>query len=200
MTLPTEKAKEIGVIRSVEDIKISNEMRSEFKEGIVYDAFEPNDPAAFAFAASSKFDEKKTFQRQVFSNYIYPPLKRSFKSVVRITALVLVATRKFKKLVILKRIRENQIDASELKRLDFHPAKFTVFNCQIVYKECNYPGEEKLASYFSVKGVPIGQPQDVLTNEIKEELWLRYFGHEFEECFRVQNVHPTQQQPLILSH
>ena len=62
--------------------------------------------------------------------YIYPPLKRSFKSTVRIIALVLVASRKFKKLLVLKQIERKEKAKDALKELDFQEQKFTVFNIQ----------------------------------------------------------------------
>ena len=91
MNLEMEEAKKLGIIKTVEEIKLTNEEKKVFKKGIVYDTFEEADPTVFSVTKIASFDKQKTKARQDFSKYIFPPLKRSFKSLVRITALVLAA-------------------------------------------------------------------------------------------------------------
>ena len=100
----------------------------------------------------------------MFSNYLYPPLNRSFKSVVRITALVLLAVAKFKRLSIRKKIERGEQSKLALRAVDFPPARSKVFNHQIgvgdeesddfVAKISEFESGN-LPSYFSVQGVPI---------------------------------------------
>ena len=59
----------------------------------------------------------KMIEREVFSEYLYSPLKRSFSSVVRITALVLRAHRKFMLQLRRRRARPDNVKL----------AKFSVF-------------------------------------------------------------------------
>ena len=78
-------------------------------------------------------------ERQSKADYLYSPLLRSFKSCVRITALVLVAVSKFKRLTLVKQIERQEKPASALKLLDFPEAKFSVFNGQVLHlKEYRY--------------------------------------------------------------
>ena len=157
MQMSIEEAKEVGVIKTVEDIKLTNDKKKVFKEGIVYDTFEEADPTIFAVAKGATLDAQKIYERQVFSNYIFPPLKRSFKAMVRITALVIVAVKKFKKLLLKKQIQREEKPKSVLKSLDFDPPKFTVFNCQVVLEPTNQDlpdyKSESLEEYFSIDGV-----------------------------------------------
>ena len=126
-----EKAKDDGIIKSVEDIKLTNDKKKTFKEGIAYDVFDEEDQGVFAVAQVEKIDDKKMTDRITFSNYIYPPLKRSFKAVVRITALVILAKTKFKRLLMRKKIERGEVPKSELKKLDFSPSKFSVFSSNV---------------------------------------------------------------------
>ena len=79
MKMSIDKANEKGVIKSIENIKLSNEKKKVLKEGIVYDTFDEINEGVFAVAHVGRIDQEKTKQRLIFSNYIYPPLKRSFK-------------------------------------------------------------------------------------------------------------------------
>ena len=66
MTKSIEEAKESGVIKTVEEIKLTNDKKKVFKEGIVYDTFEEVSPGVLAVAKMDEKDENKTFARQVF--------------------------------------------------------------------------------------------------------------------------------------
>ena len=47
------------------------------KEGIIFDQFEADD-SKVAVAKINLIDVKKVAEREAFSEYIFPPLKRSF--------------------------------------------------------------------------------------------------------------------------
>ena len=99
-----KKAKLDRVIKSVEDIKLNYETNKFVKEGIVFDTFEsPELNGAFGVVnIKSKLDTNKFAEREVSSNYLYSLLKQNFLSIVRITAIAIIATRIFKKLLYLK--------------------------------------------------------------------------------------------------
>ena len=75
-----------GIIKSVHEIKLSNEAKKVMKEGIIFDQFEADDTMV-AVAKINVIDVRKVAEREAFAEYIYPPLKRSFRSLVRITSL-----------------------------------------------------------------------------------------------------------------
>ena len=131
------KAQSDGIIKTVEDIKLTNDKKKTFKEGIAYDVFDETDHNIFAVAKVDEKNHNKIFERQSFSNYLYPPLKRSFKSTVRITALVLLAVAKFKRFLIKKRIERGEQTKLALRAVDFPPIRFKVFNHQIGEHDCD---------------------------------------------------------------
>ena len=123
MKLEVEEAIKSGVIRNVEDIKLDNESRKAFKEGVHLDS-------SLNYAANQTQDDPrylvtKTIERDKFSNYIFPPLKRSFRGFVRITALVLLAVKKFG-MVTARSLRNVPIsDGSTIESLIDPPAQFS---------------------------------------------------------------------------
>ena len=123
MKLEVEEAIKSGVIRNVEDIKLDNESRKAFKEGVLLDS-------SLNYAANQTHDDPrylvtKTIERDKFSNYIFPPLKRSFRGFVRITALVLLAVKKFG-MVTARSLRNVPIsDGSTIESLIDPPAQFS---------------------------------------------------------------------------
>ena len=190
MNLPVKEAVNLGVIKSVKDIKLSNDAKKIFKEGIIFDAMEDNlearsnsaaaDVTRAAIAADlhanvhkldhvqvNNVDATKTVQREEFANYIYPPLKRSFRATVRIIGHVLKATVLFKKLLLLAKVRRGQADKSDLQKLNFPPPKFTTFT---VISEDNMhskvdkslPVKGKLVEYFMMNGVKVGKEKKIL--------------------------------------
>ena len=145
-----EQAKLDGIIKSVEDIKLNNENKKIVKEGIMFDTFDKSeDGSAFAVVnLRSKFDTNKLVEREISSQYLYSPLRRNFLSVVRITAMVILAARKFKKLLYLKRIRNKEMEKEKLKELDFEPPMFSIFSINCVAPH-PVKTEVKLHRYFS---------------------------------------------------
>ena len=89
-----KEARMEGIIKLIEDIKLPNENKK-VKDGIVFDVFDESDDKAGVFVVCNlaKDDCKKVADCEVLSNYLYPPLKRKFTSVVRITRYILLAYR-----------------------------------------------------------------------------------------------------------
>ena len=129
MKEPVEKAIDMGVIKSTSDIKLNNDAKKVFKEGIIYETIENFVSVNTNISHSIKTaDNQKIIDRELFSLYIFPPLKRSFRPTVRIIALILRAVNKFKKLLVKKHVKEGKLDKVELQNLNFPPPKFTSFN------------------------------------------------------------------------
>ena len=76
-------------------MKLSKEAKKDLREGIVFDAFQ-EDESHVAIASVNVVDVQKVKEHERFSNYIFPPLKRSFVPMVRIVALVFRAVKRFK--------------------------------------------------------------------------------------------------------
>ena len=87
-----EARKEV-IIKHIQDIKLNNENKKKVKDGIVFDTFNDSNDEAGIFAVHNltKEDFQKIADCEIASNYLYPPSKRSFTSVVRITSYVLLA-------------------------------------------------------------------------------------------------------------
>ena len=117
-------------LSNIEDIKLNNENKKKVKDGIVFDAFNKSNDEAGVFAVCSltKDDFKKIADCEISSNYLYPPLKRSFTSVVRITSYVLLAVTMWKRKLYLKQIGRQVRDAADLKKLEFREPTFLLFN------------------------------------------------------------------------
>ena len=85
-------------------------------------------PSINAVNARNVIDHAKIVERETFSNYLIPPLKRSFIPTTRIIAIVLKAVALFKKGMLLARVKAGKVDMSELELLNFPPVKFTTFS------------------------------------------------------------------------
>ena len=116
-----KQAKLDRVIKSVKDIKLNNKTKKLVKEGIAFNTFDGSEESGvFAVVnVKSKLDVSKFAEREMSSNNLFSLLKQNFLSFVRITAIVILATRTFKKLLYLKMIRDNDIEKEGLKELDF---------------------------------------------------------------------------------
>ena len=159
MSSSIEKAKENGIIKHVEDIKLSNENKKKFKDGIVFDTFDIENLDVLAVCNFGKKDELQLEQLGA-SYYLYPPLKRNFRSVVRIMGFVVFAARKWKSILVKKQISRNEKSAQDLTNLDFKPPIFSVFSSfssqqEIVADEVVQFGQNNvsLSIYFNVNGV-----------------------------------------------
>ena len=122
-----EDALKSGIIKSVQDIKLTNEAKKVMKEGIVFDQFE-KDESNVAIERVNLIDVNKVAEREAFSRYIYPPLKRSFRTTVRIVSLIFMAIRKFKEGRVKRRVREGKADLSQLQDLKPDKVRFSLFH------------------------------------------------------------------------
>ena len=87
--------------------------------------------------------------------YLYPPLKRKFTSVVRITALVILACAKFKRKLYLKKIERKEKNIEDLKTLDFKEPKFSLFQVLAQIDQEGTGKQSNIVDYFSINGFPI---------------------------------------------
>ena len=76
---------------------------------IIPDAFYKVNQGFFAVHQVERINKEKMEERLLLSEYLYNPLKRSFKAVIRITAMVILANTKLMKILIRSRIREGTL-------------------------------------------------------------------------------------------
>ena len=164
MKMSLDEAKETGAIKHVDDIKLSHEKKKVFKEGIIFDTFEENDLSVFAVAGVLKVDLEKVKQRMLEVNYIFPPLKRKFESLVRITALVLRYINKLRRRAVKNLVEIEKKTQKDLESLDAKQPIFSIFTLSYSAHEIpmqeDYPDienalkdEKPLTEYFNINGV-----------------------------------------------
>ena len=127
MRLSLEEAIKTGIVTRLKDINLQGEKKEDFKKGVSVDPGFEVINKGHNIVTMSQADQNKVSQRLAFSNYIFPPLKRKFTSVVRITSIVLTAVRMFKKLLIKAQIRKGLKTSDDLKVLNPPPVKFVAF-------------------------------------------------------------------------
>ena len=98
-------------------------------------------------------------------------MKRGFRSLVRITTLVLVAVRKFKKLGLKKQIERNEKSKEALKDLDFPAPKFAVFNIGTENKNREVKNNTKLSEEFNIDSYIVKKNFCYQTNSWSSEEW-----------------------------
>ena len=145
MTEPVEKAIQSDVIKSLRDIKLDDEAKKQFKEGVMMDS------SLNTVSSLKEIMPNKVVEREVFSNYIYPPLKRQFPSLVRIVAYIHLAVLKFKTKMVRARLSRNVpvSDGSTLESLKLPAPKFKVFSVLSNSSENQW----SLCSLFNIDGV-----------------------------------------------
>jgi len=129
MKLSVKEAEEQGVIKNSHEIILDNDMKKKLREGAIHDDFDDVENKAVSYRVNS-VDIITVAQVETESDYIYPLLKRNFRSLTRITTYVIVACRKFKKKMMLAKIErgEKVSDGSTLKDLNFPPPKFVSYS------------------------------------------------------------------------
>ncbi len=125
MTWPLSKAESENIIKPAQAIKLEDEEKKVFKDGIIFDEFS-DDPSVFALTPKIKIDKKKLTERCVFAKYLFNPMNRSFRPVVRITALVLKAVRLFKIGRIKSLIKRGEASNEDLEKLQPAPVQFSL--------------------------------------------------------------------------
>ena len=124
MMKSVEEAVESGIIKSLHNIKLDDESKKLFKEGVMLDS-------SLNFVLSLKVNTpEKVIERERFSNYVYPPLKRQFPSLVRIVAYVHLAVFKFKEKMVRARLSQGVpvSDGSTLDSIKLPSPKFKAFS------------------------------------------------------------------------
>ena len=142
---PVEKAKESDVIKSLQVIKLDDEAKKQFKEGVMMDS-------SLNTVSSLRGNmPNKVVDREVFPNYIYPPLKRQFPSLVHIVGYVHLAVLMFKTRMVRARLLRNVpvSDGSTLENLKLPAPKFKVFSVLSNSSENQW----SLRSLFNINGV-----------------------------------------------
>ena len=129
MTKSIEQAKQQGIVKHVDDIKLSNDMKKTFGEGVAYDTFDTTETGVFAVARIGKLDKEKIAQRILKAKYIYSPLKRNFRSLVLVTGFILEVVRKWLRRLIKLRILKNECTEADLENLDLKEPVFSIFSC-----------------------------------------------------------------------
>ena len=83
----------------------------------------------FAVARIGKLDKEKIAQRILKARYIYPPLKRNFRSLVLVTGFILEVVRKWLRRLTKLRILKNECTEADLVSLDLKEPVFSIFSC-----------------------------------------------------------------------
>ena len=131
MNKSEEQAKQDKVIKHVDDIKLSNDKKKTFGEGVAYDSFDTTGSGVFAVTKIGKIDKEKIAQRILKANYIYPPLKRNFKSLVMVTGFTLEVVKKFLRSLTKLKISKEDCSAADHESLDLkepvssHPVRMS---------------------------------------------------------------------------
>ena len=155
MTKSYSEAINDGVLRTVDSIKLTNEAKKAVREGIVFDQFETE----LSYLAVTKVNTircDRVAEYEAYSRYIYPPLKRGFRSTVRITSIVLKAVRKFKYLRMKSKVRNGEatLEDVENQENEIEAGKFAIFNCSrkegLDYDQIIAPD---FSSLFNIYGV-----------------------------------------------
>ena len=152
MTMSIEDAQKTGILKNTRDIILDNDLKKELRKGAIFDDFEQADHIV------NHIDVKKVAEIEVSSNYLYSPLKRTFRSVVRINAYVILAWRKFKrKLFLAKHKRGEKLsDGTTLDNLNFSPPKFVSFPITVgenTAENLNDSNNTSLTDLFQVQDV-----------------------------------------------
>ena len=117
MRLPYDEAIRSGVIKTVKDIKLNNDEKKKLKEGIVFETFDDKEDNT-ALSLITVINIRKVAEREAYSDYIYPPLKRSWLPTVRIISLVLLAVKRFKRMLLVSKVRDGRAQIEEIKSFD----------------------------------------------------------------------------------
>ena len=130
MKLDITSALDTGIIKKVDDIKMDNEAKKSFKEGVMLESSLNLAVHSVSTCDANHSYSQKVVDRENFSQYVYPPLKRSFPSFVRVTAYVLLAYNKFKRGMVISRQQRNLpvSDGSDIKSIELPPPRFSVFS------------------------------------------------------------------------
>ena len=143
-----------GIIKSVHDIKLSNDGKKALKEGIIYEQFDDDDCNVGVLGIYS-ININKVAEYEAYSKYIYPPMKRSFLPTVRILSYVFLAVRKFKEGGVKSAIRKGKADPKDLDKFKSKGVRFTTFQTNSASNL-----DQPLSQKFRVHGVQCNVEKD----------------------------------------
>ena len=167
MTKSYAEAVKDGVIKSVKNIKLSNDEKKVMKEGIVFDTFD-TDNSNVAVAKINSIDILKVAQREAYSEYLFPPLKRSFIPTVRIISIVLRAVRKLKEGLLKAKIKKGTASQTDLDKIQVRNIKFTTFQLSNNIPEENVKNK-MLSKVFKVNGVTVNAKNKYVLLQLTDE-------------------------------
>ena len=153
MRMSVDDAVSLGAIKSVKDIKLDNQAKRVFKEGVILDS---SINSAFKLSREDKLSlSKRVIERETFSRYLLSPRKWSFPKFVRIMAFVKLVVRNWKYKLALRR-QERGLglsDGSSPKTImSKEPVKFTVFS---VFEGSHATTCSTLTEVFNIHGVNV---------------------------------------------
>ena len=163
MKMPVDDAMKSGAIKSVKEIKLDNEAKKIFKEGVMLDSSLNSVSSQDIHSTNVVTKQEKLLMsknvvlRLEFSQYIISPLKWSYPKFVRIIGYVKLAIRNWKyKLAVKKQSQGLSLsDGSTPESIrSSPPTKFSVFSV-FENKTGHKDDSEKLTDLFSVNGVKI---------------------------------------------
>ena len=129
MRMSVDNAVSLGAIKSVKNIKLDNQAKRVFKEGVILDS---SINSAFNLSREDKLSlSKRVIEREMFSKYLLSPRKWSYPKFVRIMAFVKLVVRNWKYKLALRRQKRGLClsDGSSPETImSKEPVKFTVFS------------------------------------------------------------------------
>ena len=121
-----EEALNSGVIKNVSDIQLTHESKKKLKEGLLIEDDVERRVRGFIIRTNQD-NAGKIAECELFSGYIYPPLKYTFRRTVRTVACIFLAARKFKVLLLRAKSRRGMDVEDQLQQLNSAGIQFRYF-------------------------------------------------------------------------
>ena len=130
--------------------------QSKAMESVAFDEFD-SDGIAFAVSQINTIDVNKVAKREAYSNYLYPVLKRSFLSKVRIMSIVMKSVKKVKIFGMRFKVKRKEVDVSKLNEMEneLEKVKLTVFTADNRSNRVFESVNGYLVNVFRVNGVKV---------------------------------------------
>ena len=130
--------------------------QSKAMESVAFDEFD-SDGIAFAVSQINTIDVNKVAKREAYSNYLYPVLKRSFLSTVRIMSIVMKSVKKVKIFGMRFKVKRKEVDVSKLNEMENElvKVKLTVFTADNRSNRVFESVNGYLVNVFRVNGVKV---------------------------------------------
>ena len=188
MKMPVEKAVECEAIKNIKDIKLDNDAKKMFKEGVLLDSTLNNIADDDLLSVNSAFTKQeklsistKVIEREKFSNYLLSPLKWSFPKFVRIMGFVHLAVMKWKHKLALRRLKRGLglSDGSTPESIvKVEPAKFSVF---AIFGEKVTSFEFSLSEIFCINGVNVALDSTHVHVRLSDHILSKSLEHIYKK-------------------